>query len=94
MKLKTVIGLLAVGTLFYVAHKAMGNGLLGSNNSGVADAKNVSAPTSKSDDRKIELMGMLSDLEAKFYGFITSAETKEAIQQKIDAAVQELKSLS
>ncbi len=89
---KTFLGIVAGVALVYVGYKAFcGNRLIGAFNSGESGTSKVKEKVSMTDEKKIELMGELSNLEAKMYGMIETSQSQEEIKKEIDAKVSELK---
>ncbi len=89
-KLRTVLLLAAGATVVYIGYKAYRGDftLLGNKNPLNTDEKKVAQPIT--DERKLQLQGIITTLQGKLDGVIASNENKAALQQQLDEAWKEV----
>ncbi len=92
MKVKNIVGIIAISTLAFIVCKVIFTPrLLGSNN-GDPEDKKIDPPDVNA--AKLNLLGQVSTLEAKMSGMIPTGESKEELQMQMDRAVEHIRSYS
>ncbi len=92
MKVRTLLLITAGVAIAYVGYKAYCGGftLMGNNNPLNPAENKIEQPVT--DERKLQLQGIITTLNAKLDGVIATNENKADLQRQLDAAVKEINS--
>ncbi len=92
MKFRTFLIIAAGATVLYIGYKAYCGDftLMGNKNPLNPEERKVEQPVT--DERKLQLQGIITTLQAKLDGVIATNENKATLQQQLNAAWKEVNS--